>query len=322
MRHHLNPLLRRTWIPLTIAVAVIGGVVLALPWYYKTFRGAEPERGLQPAEIEWARAYAPWREHVHETLTRAHEQRNTVDGELGETLDAIAGCDDQLWTDIGTPPSERLDPVAQRATAACGMAGAALAEYREAGDTPSWRTSAALAGALNAMQSAEMSLRKLLLAQKPLERRGGADETRSRVEPRLSAALSATQPTELLCWSEDDWPQVQAELAAVGLEESPPLRRDVNAYRYRVHASPAVCGALARFAYADDPQADTELALALLAVLHAAEHATLRARDEQQAECNAVLVVEGAARRLGAGEGAAAEAARLARAGSGCPEGA
>lgn len=319
VRRHLRPLLRRTWIPLTLAAAVVTAMLVGLPWYYKTFRGALPERGLSAAEVEWARAYAPWRTHVLETLTLAHAQRSGVDGELGDVLDEIAGCDEQLWTEIGAPPSERLDPVAERAATSCALAGEALQEYRSAGDTPSWRTSARLAGAIASIRGAEVSLRSLLLSQRPLERRGGADESRSRIEPRLSDGLSATQPTEVLCWDEVEWSQVREELAAVGLERDQALGRDVNAYRFRVHASPAVCRALTRFAYGVEPAVDAGTALALRAVLHAAEHATLRAEDESQADCRAVAAVAGAALRLGAAPAVAKEAERLARDASGCP---
>lgn len=300
MRRHLGPLLRRTWIPLTLALVLVVGVMLVLPWYYKTFRGATPDRGLTATELEWVRGYGPWRTRVGETLARAHANRNSVDGELGRILGEIADCGDDLRVQVGTPGSERLVPAAEAAAAACTSAAAALEEYRAAGDTPSWRTSAMLAGARDAVRRAEVHVRQLLLAQRPLPERSGRDEESSRIEPRLSDGISAGQPAEVLCWSEDEWPQVRAELAALGLERDRTLSRDVNAYRFRVHASPGVCGPLVRFAYDESPAPTPEVSRALIAVLHAAQHAVAGVDGEAAAACEAARRVPQAAARLGA----------------------
>jgi hypothetical protein len=312
-------LLRHTWIPLTIAVLLIGGVLLGLPWYYKTYHGALPERGLTPVEVEWAAAYAPWRTTIRETLLRAYANRNSVDGELGRVLDEIAGCEDEFWSEVGTPPSERLDAVAQPAAAACAAADAARQAYRAADDTPSWRTSAMLAGANDSMRGAEFNLRQLMLSQRPLERGSGRDTTVSRIEPVLSDGISGEQPTEVLCWSEDEWPVVQAELEAVGLERDAQLRVDVNAYRFRVHASPRVCDPLVAFAYDDAPAATPRVATSLLAILHAAQHAVAFVQDEDEAACEALRRVPGAATRLGASDETAQALASLAGDAGRCP---
>ena len=299
---------------------LVVGVVLGVPWYYKTFRGATPDRGLTTSELEWMRGYGPWRSRVGETLVRAHANRNSVDGELGRILDEIADCGADLQAEVGAPVSERLVPVAEAAAAACAGADAALAEYRAAGDTPSSRTSAMLAGANDAIRRAEVAVRRLLTALRPLPERGGRDETSSRVEPRLSDGISVEQPTEVLCWSEDEWPQVRAELAALGLERDRTLSRDVNAYRLRVHASPGVCGPLVRFAYDDAPSPTPEVSRALVAVLHAAQH-TVAGVDEVAAACEAARRAHQAAARLAADAGAAQALAAHVRVSAPCPRG-
>ena len=306
-------LLRRIWVPLALAGLLVGGVLVGLPWYYKNYRGALPDRGLSSEEIGWARAYAPFRTRVTDTLVLAFANRNSVDGELGLILDEIAGCAAELREQVGPVPTERLRPVAERAAAACTAADAAREEYRAAGDVPSWRTSARIAGANDLIRGAEFELRRLLLAQRALPRT--ADPGESRVDAALGDAISLEQPTEVLCWSSDEWEQVRAELAAVGLEGDSRLRRDVNAYRFRVHASPDVCGTLT-----DAARAPTdEVATALLAVLHAAQHAVADVADERAAQCAGVGLAEQAARRLGIGGRRAAEVAARARAVSGCP---
>jgi hypothetical protein len=311
-------LLRRTAVPVSLAAVLVVGMMVGLPWYYKTFHGALPERGLTAAEVEWAGAYAPWRTRVGDTLAHAYANRNSIDGELGRILDEIAGCGDDFIAEVGAPPSERLGLVVEFVIAACARADAARLEYRDAGDLPSWRTSAMVAGGRDAIRSAEFNLRRLMLAQRPLDHLGGHDERVSRIEPVLSDGISGAQSTEVLCWSEEEWPQVQAELAAVGLLQDPALRRDVNAYRFRVNASPRLCDPLVRFAYEEPRSATPEVAHALLALLHAAQHAVAAVEDEQAARCGALRHLPAAAVRLGAAPELAEELAAHAQATARC----
>jgi hypothetical protein len=318
---HLRALLRSTWVPLAIAAFVLVFVFVAVPWYYRTYRGADPERGLSPAEVEWAAAYAPWRTHVGDTLALAYENRTSLEGEAARILERIASCGDDLVARAGTPPTERLRPVLERALGACFLSDGALAQYRGQGGMPSTEASNALLGASDLLRVAEVALRRLLLAQKPLPRRGGRTEE-SRIEPRLSRAASGDQPTEVLCWSAEEWPQVQPELGAVGLEQDARLRRLVNAYRVRVHVSPTLCEPLVRFAYPgatpDSELVTTEAARALVAVLHASRHA-IGVVGERPARCEAARSLRGAAVRLGADRESARRLAELGRRASGCP---
>jgi hypothetical protein len=112
---------------------------------------------------------------------------------------------------------------------------------------------------------------------------------------------------------------VQAELAAVGAKGDAELRADVNAYRFHVHASPRTCRPLVAYAHSGSSPRSQELARALYAVLHAAQHAVFGVEDETEASCEALRRLPEAARRLGAPPGEAEELAAQARAGARCP---
>jgi hypothetical protein len=300
----LRRLARQTWVPFSLAAALVVSILVVVPWYYRTFKGVEPERGLSDEELAWVADYVPWQTDARRALEGAHDARQALDGTLDRLLPEAARCGDALAERVGPPPS-RLEPVTEQAYRACGVAAAALDAFREAADTPNRQTTVRLGVAVEMIAEADRLLRRLLLAQRPLPYQGGADADTSRIEPLLSGAASTVLPVEVRCWAADEWPAVADELALVGRVGDPELARRMNAYRFAVHLSPAVCAPLVRFA--DDPDGtDPErVAAALLALTQGAELVT--APDAEAPGCPAPDVLEAAARTLGASpQGAAA----------------
>jgi hypothetical protein len=319
VRRHLHYVGRRTWVPLTIVAVLATGLFVGVPAYY-THTGELPVRGLTAPELSWARAYAPWRAELAAALDEAYENRTSVDGTLGRLLARLENCDAALAERVPPPPTERLAPVAQALAGSCRAAQAALAEYRANADTPTWLSTRALAAAAGTLQEGEVEFRRLMQANRLLEETSDRS-VGSRIEPLLAPVVSGVFATSVKCWSAREWPQVRAELAAVGDERDARTGELANAYRRGVHASPEVCdAALGLVAAGSDPPATSEQAVSasLLALLHAAAHA-VGIEDEREAVCDAVANVRGAALRLGASRATAAALGRAAATRSRCP---
>jgi hypothetical protein len=129
--------------------------------------------------------------------------------------------------------------------------------------------------------------------------------TASRVEPRLSRTVTtlADRPTEVRCWSSEDWSTISAMWARV--PAAPRLGR-WSAYtsrdRRRIHLAPAVCASLVRLAYGRTPVAEDSWPAALAWSVAALAHETQHVRgigNEATAECYALQRIGITAQALG-----------------------
>jgi hypothetical protein len=302
-----------TWLPLLIATALVFAVAIAVPWYYREFRGVDPERGMTAEEVSWAGRYAPWRTEIRDGVAAAYEVRTDLQGTLGARLEAVSGCTTELESRVGPAP-ERLRPAEREARAACERVAGARGFYLDEGG-PNSGTTTLLTAALDALREAELEVRRLMLAEGELPRLDERSDE-SRIDERLG--FVATLPhlyVEVRCWTADDWATVRHELATVGLEGLTARAAHANAYRYTAHLGPDTCAPLAAVAYGTEEAArasDERLAGALVAMLHAAEHLDGET-DEQEIDCTALARVEEAARELGVAPERAARLAELTR---------
>jgi hypothetical protein len=287
---------------------------------------AEPTGRLTGDELSWVRKLERWESSVEAAGARGEQARDRILGGLGgsraefdELMAPVQGCADRFGREVGEAPSSRLGRVAESALAGCReFARAAEAESRAFVEDPGpllLSSEDALARGNRLWLVADDRLEALLAWNAPLPVLSGAP-SESRIEPRLGrvAAMLASRPVQIRCWSEADWPAVFAEWNAYSTGRDIPVGFVASFDRGRVNLAPEICSVLADFLYgAGAPRSETgklDLADAVVTLAHESEHLVAPA-PEAAIECYAAQDVRRTARALGARPGLAAELSRL-----------
>jgi hypothetical protein len=234
---------------------------------------------LTAGELAWVRDYSEWAIDVN-----------------GDEYDAparatVVACEKRLER-IGAPPTERLEPAAQRAVEVCpllaerGMRRRALDVVEEADDL-----------ILPFMRDEQ----ELALAT------GTTDE--SRADTRLSDAASDVigDPVEVRCWTDQDWRRVVSEDNAWNDANESHLdlvgwtATDVD----RIHLILEACNSIVEAeAGADDiatwsRSEKVDVADAIETLLHEIQHFVLPDASEAKVECSAIRELPEFTRRFG-----------------------
>lgn len=229
-----------------------------------------------PAELIWLGKLGSWNTRLLRGLQAG------VPGRGASTR--VQGCATNLATNVGTPPTARL----QRAYAAFRLACRQL----KRGDP----------------QAGTFFLRADRMVP-PGELRGlpvisGASPV-SRIEPRFGQVASALarKEVEVRCWSTTDWQRLMREEQTYTRGQ---LGSDTLGFAgiagSRINLAPSVCDTLAKLVYGiarpTDEAGRLLLASAVVTLSHEPQHSK-GISEEAVAECNAIQFADRTARQLG-----------------------
>ena len=234
---------------------------------------------LSVTELGWIREYSDWTIDVY-------------DDELGPAPGRalVAACRERL-SEVGAPPTERLESAWERAADVCPLLSAA-GSVRRAKDVVEDADGLVLPFFLDS--------RELLL--NPSRTR------RSRGDLRLSGIASdeAELAQEVRCWDEADWRRLVREDNAWTVESDDPdeLYGWQDSDTDRIHMRLGQCNLLQRIGPEDvmrwDRDEQVEAADSLATFVHELHHVILPEADEDEVECAAAKDLERIGRRLGA----------------------
>jgi hypothetical protein len=270
--------------------------------------GAGQERGAwaSPTELAWLKKLGRWEAGLLVSLRRAGRASSNVAAE--PLLAPVRSCRVRLRSHVGSPPTPRLRRALALVEAACAhLSRAADASSADAASTEGRRGGELLLRADQLVPPGE--LRSLPVI--------AGDSVDSRIDPKFSAIASdlAGKQVEVRCWSRVDWSRLLREEKAYTLH-----RIDDSTLGFagvggaRDNLAPDVCDGLGELAYHQwAPRAeDTKLLLAtaVVTLTHEPQHSKGIA-VEARAECNAIQLMKGTARKLGATPAYAAELQRV-----------
>ena len=269
------------------------GVTMALAAAGCIGGGSEEARDVGPltaAELAWVRDYSEWAIDVNAD-EYDHPAQSTV-----------AACERHLER-VGTPPTERLEPAAQRAVEVCPLLADRGMRRR----------------ALDAVEEADELILPFMRDEQELALTTGTTEE-SRADTRLSEAASDVvgDPVEVRCWSDRDWRRVVNEDNAwndandshvdlVGWSAT-----DVD----RIHLVLEACNSIVE-AEADvatwSRSEKVDAADAIETLLHEIQHFVLPDASEAKVECSAIRALPAFAGRFGLTQDLADELTELYR---------
>jgi len=285
--------------------------------------GAGQERGswASGAELAWLRRLGAWDSRLLAGLRKAgriesspdlvrkllqHDGQTTMTH--SQALEVADTCSADLTSAVGPPPTDRLRPALATFEQACTHlrrfhTAILLAVFR--GDASLLReaqTEARRGGEL--LLHADSGLPPGEVRSLPVI---GGDSARSRIEPRFGEVASrlAGKEVEVRCWSHPDWVRLLREEKAYTKHR---IDEDTLGFAgidgSRVNLAPDVCDGLVDLAYHHaHPSGDDArfpLAAAVVTLSHEPQHSKGVA-VEAQAECYAIQLASGTARRLGVG---------------------
>ena len=205
---------------------------------------------VQPTEVEWLGTYEAWSDEMARSL------------ESGLIVTRTA-CETAYDDEVGNPPGERLQPVADAARRGCARPS-----------RTGWRESEA--DVVRALGSAHDDLLP------PRQRRDLAAIARS----------SVGASPEVYCWQPEAWGPFAEQYAIVRGGEEASLKGIADPARNRIDLDPGVCAALGRYLQRERPSPVTyqnfELAEALVVLTHEAEHLKAPSAPETAVECFAM----------------------------------
>jgi hypothetical protein len=222
---------------------------------------------------------------------------------LGEWTTAVSSggvsadsCSASLRDEVGTPPSRRLERLRALASRACRRLQAAP------GSADGQRLVDSVGEQIFAFVYAGSESRPLPVI--------GGRSTRSRIEPRLSKAVSAVtgRPSEVRCWTRSDWDALSKEIRPYD-----EIQGYVPLGGRRIHLIGSSCAPLVELyqrRFPKDAETRFDLASALNLLSHEAQH-RLGVANEAKTECFGVQTVRRFARELGAPDQLAATLSRL-----------
>ncbi len=204
----------------------------------------------EPTEAEWIGAYAVWSDEIAGTLSSG-----------GGVF--RAACDATFEEEVGSPPTDRLEPVAEAARRGC--ATRSPLGWRDAEEAVI-RTLAAVHGEL----------------APPRQRRDIAAVARSSVGVRPN----------VYCWRPEAWAPFFEHYAIVRGGEETSLRGIADTGASRIDLDPSVCATLSRYLRRIRPlnlsSENLALAESLMVLTHQAEHLKAPSRPEAEVECYAL----------------------------------
>jgi len=246
---------------------------------------------LTSTELGWIRALSAWSIDISDD-----------EGEHPFGAAAVESCRGGLESDVGEPPSDRLRPAADAATAACPLLAEQGTRRR----------------ALDRIDDADDVVLALFLDRRDLELSDAPSET-SRTDTRLSAVASegAERPVEVRCWDDDDWRTVIYEDNAWNDDSGDP--DDLVGWSDldwdHVHMRIADCNRLSRVAGGGALPGDHEERVAtadgLETLAHEIQHFVEPDADEADIECAALEAMPRLARALRIDSGVSSELRRL-----------
>lgn len=223
----------------------------------------------KPTEVEWLSSYASWTGEIQAAL------------DDGRTV-FRAACGASFDEQVGSPPTDRLEPVAAAARRSC-----------EARTAAGWRRGEAGV------------VRRLLAVHGEL------------LPPRRRADLSeivqagvGVQP-DVYCWQPPSWAELHPQYAIIRGGQEASLRGIVDPARNRIDLDPGICATLDGYLRRDRPLDLSNqfllLGEALVVLTHQAEHLKAPSASEAEVECWALQHVRPLAARAGWGEGVTTE---------------
>ena len=241
--------------------------------------GASSGDRMSATELRWLRVYVRWWIDVY------YDQLGRVPGQQ-----LVRACGNRLEK-IGPPPTSRLEPIRDRAAAACPFLSHP-GTVRRANDV---------------LEDASLLVRPLLMDNHDL--RLSASPTReSRADMRLSSIAStvAKAPQEVRCWTDEDWGRLVRESNVWNAEDRDPtaLSGFQDGDTGRIHMRLSQCNFLHRLRGEDvqklSRKDQIEMADSVDTLAHEIQHAVLPNADEDEVECAAASELERTALRLGA----------------------
>lgn len=246
---------------------------------------------LTSAELGWIRAYAAWSIAIY-------------DGELGPQPGRrlVEVCEER-FDEVGDPPTERLEPGAERAADTCPLLAHRGMHRR----------------ALDAIDDADDLLSPLLRQVQPLRlEHGPTDGSRADLDLSAWAARELEFPAEVRCWDADEWRRVVLEDDAWSDERTDPdeLYGWAESSVDRIHMRLDQCNLIAEARANDAGRSrtkDIEIADALGTLFHEMEHLFDPDASESEVECEVLYYFSDYAMRLGWGEQRSLQLSRLYR---------
>jgi hypothetical protein len=293
--------------------------------------GAPGGSWATPAELDWLARVGLWDKDLVRGIQSAVRMETTPgvsrrllahEGPLlrahADALGFSRTCMHDLTTDVGRPPTTRLDGAFDAFRLACAHLQRFEGAVSHAIDA---RSAVSLARAQSEARSAAVRFLQADGLLPPGERRSlpvvAGETDASRVEPRFGRIASslAGKQVEVRCWSNADWGRLmrEEEVYTAGTL-GPNTLAFAGIGGDRVNLGPGVCTGLAGLAYAAARPADDAgrllLATAIVTLGHEPQHSRGIA-TEAVAECNAIQLAPAVARRLGVSPAYAASLVRL-----------
>ncbi len=216
---------------------------------------------VEPTEVEWLGTYESWTEGIEASLAGGFEMSR-------------AACESTYDDEVGDPPKARLEPVSAAARDGCATLS-----------PDGWRS--AQADVVRALIGAHSELLP------PRQRQEFAEIARSSVgvEPKV------------YCWQPAAWVEFVEQYAILRGDEKIRLKAIGDNARNRIDLDPGVCVALRGYLARTRPPPlsyhNFELAEALIALTHEAEHLKAPSASETEVECYAVQHVRPLLRAVG-----------------------
>jgi hypothetical protein len=192
------------------------------------------------------------------------------------TTQAVAGCDDLFDHDVGRAPTGRLLDLGASARAACVDLAKGLADEQRAlraGDADAIAAAGELIRRGEAQLAAALKRARVLVPDvtKPLAR-VASPSRRSRIDPYLTRVATSLVgvPTEVRCWSAEDWRRLSAWAEAIAF-----------AYEGSAHFATSTCNRIVRLAAVEDDRVAADL---LGVFSHELQHAG-GILEEDKTEC-------------------------------------
>ena len=259
-----------------------------------------------PAELAWLEKLGSWDTRLLRELQSAARDKRTVMLHA-RALEPTGSCSSDLTTQVGSPPTSRLERSFDTLRRACThfqrfhVAITLAIDQRHDSEIRKAREEEKQAAGL--LLHADQMLPPGEVRALPVI----AGETeQSRVEPRFGGIASALagKAVEVRCWSRADWSQLMREESTYTQGQ---LGSDTLAFAgiggTRINLGPAVCTGLTELAYKrvrpTDEAGELFLASAVVTLSHEPQHSKGIA-DEFVAECNAIQLANGTAIKLGA----------------------
>jgi hypothetical protein len=269
-----------------------------------------------PAELTWLQRLGSWDTRLLRGLQAAAPVERTVMLH-SRALEPTGSCTSDLTTQVGSPPTSRLEPAFDALRRACThfqrfhVAITLAIDQGHTSEIGKARAEEKLAAGF--LLTADQMLPPGEVRALPVI---AGEAEQSRVEPRFGriASTLAGKAVEVRCWSRADWSQLTREESSYTHGKlGPETLAFVAIGGTRIHLGPAVCGGLVDLTYEglrpNDEAGQLFLASAVVTLSHEPQHSKGIA-TEFVAECNAIQVANGTAIKLGASPAYAAALVR------------